>query len=114
MDLHGLQGHSLPHPGLLHGLQGNFCSGAWSTSCPSLFTDLGVCRVASLISSHSSVTLQIWLGFFSLLNYVIPEALPLSLMGSALASDGSVLEPAGIGSIGHGEASGSFSQKPPL
>ena len=43
MDLHGLQGHSLPH-----GLQGNLCSGAWSTSSHSFFTDLGVCRVVSL------------------------------------------------------------------
>jgi len=42
------------------------------------------------------------------------EVLPLSLMGSALASGGSVLESAGIGSIGHGEAFGSFSQKPTL
>ncbi|KAK4829372.1 hypothetical protein QYF61_003495 [Mycteria americana] len=31
MDLHGLH----------HGLQGNLCSGAWSTSSPSFFTDLG-------------------------------------------------------------------------
>ncbi|KAK4823599.1 hypothetical protein QYF61_003799 [Mycteria americana] len=44
MDLHGLQGDSLPHHGLYHGLQGNLCSSAWSTSCPSFFTDLGVCR----------------------------------------------------------------------
>jgi len=31
VDLHGLQGHCLPHRGLLHGLQGNICSGIWST-----------------------------------------------------------------------------------
>jgi len=47
--------------------------------------------------------------FFPLLNYVIPEVLPLSLMGSALASGGSVLEPAGTGSVGRG---GSFWQLP--
>lgn len=35
MDLHGLQGHSLPHHGLHHGLQENVSSTAWSTSCPS-------------------------------------------------------------------------------
>jgi len=46
------------------------------------------------------------LGFFHLLKYVIPEALPPSLIGSALASGGSVLEPAGTGCIRHG---GSFS-----
>ncbi|KAK4821752.1 hypothetical protein QYF61_000813 [Mycteria americana] len=41
MDLHGLQGDSLPHHGLNHWLQGNLCSGTWSTSSPSFFTDLG-------------------------------------------------------------------------
>jgi len=37
----------------------------------------------------------------SFLNYVIPEALPPSLMGSALASGQSVSEPAGTGSAEH-------------
>ena len=45
--------------------------------------------------------------FFSLLKSVIPEALLPSLMGSALASSGSILEPAGIGSVGH---EGNFQQ----
>jgi len=65
VDLHGLQGHSLPHHGLHHRLQWNLCSGAWSTSCPS-FNDLGVCRVVSLTSSYSSLLLQMLLrrGFF--------------------------------------------------
>ena len=45
--------------------------------------------------------------FFPLLKHVIPEALPLSLMGSALASSRSILELAGIGSVRHG---GSFWQ----
>jgi len=48
LDRHGLQRDSLPHHSLLHGLQGNLCSSAWSTSSPCLFTDLGVCRVVSL------------------------------------------------------------------
>ena len=48
VDLHVLQGHSLHHHCLLHGLQGNLCSGTWSTSSLS-FTDLGVCRVVSHI-----------------------------------------------------------------
>ena len=39
--------------------------------------------------------------FFPLLKYVIPEALPPLLVGLAMASSGSVLEPAGIGSVGH-------------
>ena len=68
--LHGLQGHSLPHHGLHHGLQGNLCSGTWSTSSPSFFPDLGVCRVVSLTSSHPSLQLQLLLrrNFFPFLN----------------------------------------------
>ena len=31
---HGLQGDSLLHQGPFHRLQGNCCSGTWSTSCP--------------------------------------------------------------------------------
>jgi len=34
VDLHGLQGDSLPHCGLDHGLQGKLCSSAWSTFPP--------------------------------------------------------------------------------
>jgi len=49
MDLHGLQGNSLPHHGLLHGLQGNLCSSVWSTSSPSSFIDL---VSAELFLSH--------------------------------------------------------------
>jgi len=74
----------------------------------SFFTDLGVCRVVSLTSSHSSLFTAVSLhGFFPLLKYVITEALPLSLIGLALASGGSILEPAGTGFIRHG---GSFLQ----
>ena len=67
VNLHGLQGHSLPHHGLLHGLQGNLCSGAWSMSSSSCFTDLGVFRVVS----HTLTPLfQVLLGsiFFAFLN----------------------------------------------
>ena len=55
--LPGLQGDSLPHHGLPHGLQGNLCSGAWSISSPSFCTDLGVCRAVSFTCSHSSLRL---------------------------------------------------------
>ena len=48
VDLHGLQGHSLPHPGLLHGLRGNLCSGTWSTSSPLLLHWPWCCRVVPL------------------------------------------------------------------
>ena len=114
MDCSGSLLHGEPpcaagrQPALLQGLQGNLCSGAWSTSSPSFFTDLVVCRVVSLTSAHSSLWLQVvYQVFFTLLSYVIPEALPLFLMGSALVSSGSVLEPAGTGFIRHG---GSFWQ----
>jgi len=105
VNLHGLQWDSLPHHGLHHRLQGNLCSGTWSTSSL-FFTDLGVCRVVALTYSHSSLQLQLRRFFSPLLQYVDTEALPLSLMGSTLASGGSVLELAGIGSVIRG---GSFS-----
>jgi len=97
--------------GLQHELQGKaLCSSVLRTSSPSFFTDLGVCRGVPIIS-HSSlftaVSQQVF--FLPLLTYVITEALPPSLMGLALASSGSVLEPAGTGFIRHGEASRSFS-----
>jgi len=53
VDLYGLQGDNLPHHGLLHKLQENFCSGSWSTPSPSVFTDLGVCRAVALTYFHS-------------------------------------------------------------
>lgn len=45
MDLQGLQ-DILPHHGLHPGLQGNLCSCSWSSSCPSIFSDLGVHRLS--------------------------------------------------------------------
>ncbi|KAM9591174.1 uncharacterized protein ACIBXB_006073 [Morphnus guianensis] len=106
VDLHGLQGDNLRHHGLHHGVQGNLCSGTYSTSSPS-FTDLGVCRVVSLTYSHSSLPAAVAQHFFPLLKNVITEALPLLLIGSALASGGSVLELADIGFVRH---RGSFQQ----
>jgi len=103
--LHGLQGHSLPHRGLHHELQGKaLCSHISSTSSPSFFTDLGVCRVVPLTSSHSSLFTAVspQSFFLPVLKYVIPE-----LMGLAWASGGSILEPAGTSSVRHG---GSFWQ----
>jgi len=61
-------GDSLPHHGLHHRLQGkNLCSSISSTSSPSFFTDLGVCRVVSFTSSHSSLSIAISSQFFSFL-----------------------------------------------
>jgi len=51
-------GGYLLHCGLLHGLQGNLCPSAWSTSSLS-FTDLGACRVVPLTSSHSTLRLRL-------------------------------------------------------
>jgi len=64
VDLHGLQGDNLAHHGLHHELLGKaLCSGISSTSSTSFFTDLGVCRVVSLTSSHSSLLTAILLQF---------------------------------------------------
>jgi len=109
VDLHGLQGDSLPHHGLQHELQGKtLCSGI-SSSCSRSFPYLGVCRVVSFTPSHSPLLTGVLTAvlFLPLLKYVITEAPPPSLIGLALASGGSVLEPAGTGFIRHG---GSFSQ----
>ena len=71
VGLHGCS-DSLPHHGLLHGLQRNLCSGAWSTSCPSIFTDLGVCRVVALIYSHFFQLLHLY-RFFSPFLTMLPR-----------------------------------------
>jgi len=111
--LRGLQGNSLPHHGLHHELPGKtLCSIILNIFSPSFFTDLGVCSVVSLTSSHSSLSTAIFspricFGFFSVLDYVITEALPLSLIDLASSSGESLLEPASTGFIKHG---GSFSQ----
>ena len=57
VDLRGLQGDSLPQHGLHHGLQGNLCSGTWSTSSSSFLTNLVVSRVVSLTYFHSTVVI---------------------------------------------------------
>lgn len=103
VELHGLQEHSLLHHGY-HGLQGNLSTGTCSISCPS-FSDLCVCRAISHTRSHFSPWLQLLRcsNFWPLKNLTYPEALPQSQMGSALARSRSILEPASIGSVGHGE-----------
>ncbi|XP_051634462.1 uncharacterized protein LOC127467021 [Manacus candei] len=95
-------GAPLLHHGLHHGLQG-LSSGAWSTSCPSFCTDLGVCLVP-MFSLCSSLA-----GIFSVqqpsvLKHIITEAILLLLIGLALVSGRkSILEPTGIGSTGQGK-----------
>ena len=87
VNLHGLQGDSLPSH---HGLQGNLCSGAPPPS-PSSLTSVS----AWLFLSHPTPLSTVGLFsvvLFPLLKYAITEALPLLLMGSALARGRSDLE----------------------
>lgn len=113
-------GAQLPHQGLHHRLQGNLSSGsAWSTSCPSFCTVLGVCSVTPLICSHSGLLrsqLQKHNNFLFIfyLKYIITETSPLFPIGSDLASSRPSLEPPGIGSADTEETSSSFLQKPLL
>lgn len=54
-DVHELHGDRLYH-GLFQMLHSNLGSSSWSTSTPSFFNDLGVCRVAAVTDSHSSLS----------------------------------------------------------
>lgn len=55
------------------------------------FSDLGLCRNASLTFSHSSLTAAAY-SFLLFLNYVITEEPPAPLMVSALGNSGDWLE----------------------
>lgn len=95
------------HCGLQYGLQWNLSSGAWSISCLSLLTS----ESAGLLLSH--IVIPLFSGFncfcaitFSLLKSV-PTEVPVLLVGLALDSSGSVLDPTGISPATHG---GSFWQ----
>lgn len=50
-----MRADSLLHHGLLHGLQGNFCSSAWSASCPPSLALLSLGLFLALLSSLLSV-----------------------------------------------------------
>jgi len=65
VDLYGLPGDNLFHHGLHHRLQWNLCSGAWSTSSPSFFTDLCVCRVVCLTPLSWLLLCSIFLNMLS-------------------------------------------------
>jgi len=71
-----------------------------SSSLTLMSAELFLSHHLSSLPSHRSFLIPF-------LKYVIPEALPLSLIGLALASGGSILELAGTGCIRHG---GSFWQ----
>ena len=108
VDLHGLQGDSLAHHGLYHRRLSAPIVLAPPPPAPSSLT-LGS---AELFLPHHLTPLSTLLCFLQsfflpLLKHVITEALPLSLIGLALASGGSNLARAGTGFVRHG---GSFSQ----
>jgi len=65
IDLHEPWGDSLPHHGLLHGLQGNLCSSAWSTSSPCSSLTL---VFAELFLTPPSLCKCCYAGFFAFLN----------------------------------------------
>lgn len=89
MVLHGLQGHKLLPLGLLHRLQGHFCSVACSASSTPFLT---VCRAVSLIFSHSCLTAAEQ-HFLPFLKWVITEAPSASWWGQLWPGVGP-LEPA--------------------
>jgi len=89
---------------VLHGLQVDICSSIWSISSPSFFSNLGVSRLVSPTYSLFPAAVAVPQGFFPLLKYIIPEALPWSLLGSALASSGSVLKLGALAPLDVGEA----------
>ncbi|KAF4789522.1 hypothetical protein TURU_149947 [Turdus rufiventris] len=114
MDPYGLQGHSCLTMGCTRGCKGipALAPGA-APAPPSALTLV----TAELLLSHILTALSIYnsTGFsLPFPNSVIPEALPLSLLGSALASRGSALESVTLALLDTGEASGCFSQNPSL
>lgn len=56
------------------------------------------CSCAHAAAAGTELYILNCAGYFSVLKHVIPEVLPLLLMGSALSSSGSFLESSGIGS----------------
>lgn len=70
---------------------GNLSFGAWSSSCSSLCTGLGAGLFLHILTPLSRCCFT-----FPPLFSVIPEVLPLSLMGSALSSGTSILKQIGI------------------
>lgn len=87
----------MPHHVLHHVLKENLSSSIWITSCPFFCTDLGVYRTVALTYSHSCLLAAIAQSFFPhFLKYIVPEALPWSLMGL-----GYFLDPAAPVSVGH-------------
>ena len=96
--LHGLQGDSLPHHGLLQRLQGNLVPGAPH----SLLLHRPWCLQSCFLHVFSLLPPSCWTAVFTL---SITQAEPVCPTGSALASSRSVFEPTGTGSVWHGGSS---------
>lgn len=117
MNLHGLQEDSQPHHGLCHGLQGNLCCSAWNTSFPSCFADFGICRIVSLnvLAPCSWLLFHCRFGFFLPFSNVFSQRCYhhhcLSQPWPAACPSWTWLS---LALMETGEASSSFSQKPPL
>lgn len=104
--LGGVQGHSCLTMVGTTVLQGDLCFGAWSTSLPSFCPALGVSAglLLSLIPTSPSDCNCCHTTLFPPLKPVVPEILPLLLMGSEVAGSRFMLEPAAFGSLGHGRS----------
>jgi len=104
VDLHGLQEKNLPHHDLSsQTVRKDSAPASRAPPSPCFFTDLVVCRFVSFTSSNSSLFAAVSLQFLlPLLKYVVTEVPPPLLIGLALLSGGSVLEPAGTSFIRHG------------
>lgn len=93
VGLHGLQRNNLPHHSLHRGLQGNFCSSAWSTSSSSIRSDLAVCRAVSLRYFHyflsSAVMQRVFTPFMKCYHKDIPNITDWISFGQ-MAASGSV------------------------
>ncbi|KAK4831401.1 hypothetical protein QYF61_017532 [Mycteria americana] len=94
--LHGLQGDNVCRHSVHHGLQGNLCSGTWSTSSPSFFTDPAAVQCFALFKIH-----------FPRGTTILADILSCALWWVCWSQ----LEPA---VSGMGAAPELFSQKPPL
>ena len=94
----------------------SLCSGAWSTSSPSFFTDLGVCRVVFLTYSNSSLWLQLLFcsNFSPFLNMLSQRHYHRCWWARPWPAAGPSWSRLALALSDMGEASSSFSQKPPL
>lgn len=101
-DFHGLQRHRCLTMAFITDCKGISAVAPRAPPHISFLVQFGVCIAAPLTYSHSSLHLQLQ-GVLSF-QTVTPAMPPPSLLGSALASDMSVLELAGTGSVRPGRS----------